>query len=233
MLHREPEYRRRVRQQRENKQRDADFQAKETAQDSRIARLETSLNAIVTWIETYTNEDSPQNKRKISREWWEIRALVAAAAVGAVAIIVGSGDASDTRREMQIEGRPWIGLSGINPRTAPGKPDEIADFMIVLSNGGREPAFNAKVRITGGPGDCDQVVIPRTPCDKSTCVFDGLMMMPNTPFGRAIPYAAKLCVVARVDYTDAAGKPHKTGICFIHTKELNAGCTIPDSNYAD
>jgi hypothetical protein len=109
--------------------------------------METSLNAIVSRIEAYADEDSPQNKKKISREWWEIRSLIAAAAVGAVAIIVGSLDAKDNRREMRAEQRPWIkiGFEGAIEPLHFGQDGMTGAFSVAYKNVGHSPALYVRL----------------------------------------------------------------------------------------
>ena len=75
-------------------------------------------------------------------------------------------------------------------------------------------------------------------------------MLPDVPIGRTphidatvltqqmaddiIAKRALIWLTGRIDYTDAAGKPHKTFSCYTFEWDGSfINCNIPGSNYAD
>ena len=101
MANREPEYRRRVRENRENEKRQSERERNEASQDARIEKIIASIEGIVKQIDRYTDEKTPENRCKRRWDKGEVIGLWAAAAVGIVAILVGSDDSSGQRGIMQ------------------------------------------------------------------------------------------------------------------------------------
>lgn len=257
MLHGEPEYRRRITFQNRERQQNANEEAREAAQNARISQIELSVIGIGEQISAYSEESRRQERGKRHRELAEIGALLLAAGVGIAAIIHSDSGADKQWRamqaqqavmsaqvsEMQIEQRPWVGMHGIEPISSPLLPKDSPSvaYFLVLVNAGKSPAMGVNIKIDGGPGDCSLYVIPKQRCSGSECTFENLEMLPNVPVGRRIPsfingpvrIGGEICLIARADYTDPTGRPHKTGICLIHSPRGDRRCSDANSNYAD
>ena len=138
---------------------------------------------------------------------------------------------------MKTDQRPWVGLRGID-----NIPNSSAK-MLVFSNGGKAPAMNASVFVSGVSEGDDTLVIPEAACE-STCTFRGIELLPNVPLAVRVPRVGQpdptadipFWLVARIDYVDSEGHPHKTGICFRIMPDAGhsiTDCPAPNSNYAD
>jgi hypothetical protein len=100
MMHCEPEYRRRAREKATHDQERADRERDEANKEANQDKIIAALQAIA--IEQARAEDTcaPKNKRETWLKLAEIIALAIAAAVGAVAVLVGNHDASEQRLVM-------------------------------------------------------------------------------------------------------------------------------------
>jgi hypothetical protein len=134
-----------------------------------------------------------------------------------------------------IKGR-GSGLNGINPQND-------HTYFVVIINGGKSPATNTNVRIFDWAEGDQKLTFPTNPCTND-CNLRGIEMLPNMPLGIRVPPVGSLreppiWLVARIDYSDTQGKPHKTGICLVvnavppaEAREIRS-CPAPGSNYAD
>jgi hypothetical protein len=248
VLHREPEYRRRLRQKAEEDKRGADRERDEATQDARIEKIIGSVEHIVQQIDRYGDEKSPENKRKRRWDIAEVVGLWAAAFVGAAAIVIGSSDSHEQRDIMNgqmdvmlADQRPWLGVGFVG--YPPDQP-----YQLQFINGGKSPAFDVAISAQVWPGD--EAAPPRLPTSRCTldCKVDNLEMLPGVPFqmillrqfGATGPNGPTFLdaagwIVGRADYKDAQGRPHKTGVCLYHlpaTHDVRT-CPIANSNYAD
>jgi hypothetical protein len=150
--HREPEYRRRVRDKTAEDQKAAEREWQEAAQDARIEKIIGSVERLVQQVDRYTDEKAPENKRKGRWERAEVIGLWAAAFVGVAAIWYGTHDASESRKlmqvqldEMQAERRPWVDISvDIQQVQLSWSVNGVqADTVLSALNSGNSPASNA------------------------------------------------------------------------------------------
>jgi hypothetical protein len=164
--------------------------------------------------------------------------------VAAIAACVLFGQMIAMQRQlgiMQADQRPWVGLNGIDPIADKADPTATLAYVLEVKNGGKSPAMNAKIKIKGAPGDCSQISLPTQPCDGDDCTFDGIMMLPEVPIGARVPKIGEptikpgsdVCLILRVDYQDADGASHKTGVCLVQSSTGTRSCKFPNSNYAD
>jgi len=108
MAYREPEYRRRRREKAAEDQRRADQERDKSAEKADQNKIISALQAIAIEQASAENTRAPKNKRETWLKLAEIIALSVAAAVGAVAIIVGNHDASRQLSTMLADQRPWL-----------------------------------------------------------------------------------------------------------------------------
>jgi hypothetical protein len=237
-----PEYRK--------KQDTAERKREEACRRAENVTIIAALNRVVDDQHARNDEASRNERSKRCRELITIAGIYLAAFVAIGAIIfthIDSSDQIDTlgkqvgvmQRQltvMETDQRPWVGLDGIDP-------SRTNDFfyLVKLANAGKSPAMSARVIIIGGAGDCTEFAVPRQPCEGDRCTFNNVEMLPNVPLGARIPRfgepaptpGGEVCLIARVDYEDTDGKPHKTGICLIQSPAGQRSCAEPNSNYAD
>ena len=155
MLHREPEYRRRIREKTEQNQSATYRERQESAQDARIEKIIGSVERLVKQVDRYADEKSPENKCKRRWEKAEVFGLWAAALMGLIAIAVSTCDADRQRGvmiaqsnlmqgqmdEMKAQNRPWVFISVIQNDQAmdTSRPFNILAF---IKNTGRGPALH-------------------------------------------------------------------------------------------
>jgi hypothetical protein len=127
--------------------------------------------------------------------------------------------------------RPWIGMGFV------AYPPDATQLQ--FKNAGRSPAFNVSIDAfqwkpkTGA----DRPVLPTTRCIKD-CKLAGFILLPDVPYQFVLARESQdtvVWIIGRADYEDADGKPHKTGVCLVHSPETHdvRDCSIPNSNYAD
>src|SRR3954453_7420919 len=107
-LDHEPEYRRRIREKAEKYEREADEEDRETQKRSDNQKIVATLGKINEQQKAYANQSATENDRVNRREWWRfwvdvlgVGGLWSAAAVGTIAIIIGTRDSKDQREIMQ------------------------------------------------------------------------------------------------------------------------------------
>lgn len=180
--------------------------------------------------EKYHESAADWASRSTARATWMIAALTATTiGVGVSQYIIFSRQLT----AMEYDQRPWIGLGFA------GYPPD-SPFQIQFVNGGKSPAFNVSIKANvWAHNDSAEPIVPHAKCTLD-CRVSGIEMLPSVPYqfillrlpsGADIPGA----IVARVDYTDSEGRPHKTGICLYHFPDRHdlIACNTPDSNYAD
>ena len=133
---------------------------------------------------------------------------------------------------MRKDGRPWVGLSGINPLNT-------QQVFFIISNSGKSPALHVTAKIEGTILSNDGQPLDMSAC-QNDCFLDDVEMLPNVPMGRKIPPApvpagAEFRMFARIDYEDSDGGSHHTRICLIDKYPFldMRSCPEPNSNYAD
>jgi hypothetical protein len=137
MLRGEPEYRRRIREKREENQRKAQTEEWKAAQERNVEKITAAIHRVKQELNRSNDENQPQ--RKSDRRWERagVVGLWAAAAVGTTAIYIGSSDthkaieatnglgqethrladeakrsADDAARRTEIELRAYVGITG-------------------------------------------------------------------------------------------------------------------------
>jgi hypothetical protein len=96
MLHGEPEYRRRRREEAEQNQHYADREWDEATKKAQVEKIAVAIKGVDKALKRAEDEDENCPKNKSERRWkiGEISGLWAAAAVGLIAVIIGNIDAS-------------------------------------------------------------------------------------------------------------------------------------------
>ena len=145
---REPEYRRRLRQKAEQQQSNAQHKEWETAQESRTNELSAAVHRIEEELRRANDQDSPHKRSERWWNKWEVLGLWAAAAIGALAVIISSCDSHRQRDvmtwqldEMKIDHRPWISVSVIPAGDLIFREDKIfLEVFFDMKNTGKSPA---------------------------------------------------------------------------------------------
>lgn len=256
MLQREPEYRRRRRQETEDNERNANRECNEAAVNSNIEKIVRAIRGVVQKLDAAEDLSSSKNKPQSREKWFEILGLWAAAAVGVCAIIFGNLDASRQRAVMlqqidkmqtqvdimRADQRPWLGMGFVG--YPPDQP-----FQLQFINGGKSPAFDvAIIAYVWQHDDTGHPLLPGVRCT-TDCKVDGIGLLPGIPFQMVLlrqegPFGPNNgrtfqdipgWIIGRADYKDSAGAPHKTGVCLYHSPATHGlvSCPIPGSNYAD
>jgi hypothetical protein len=135
---------------------------------------------------------------------------------------------------IEADHRPWVGLHSIMP------VDRSTSVLFQVVNSGHSPALNAKVKIYSRIENGQLIQLPVSACGDD-CTFRGIEMLPNVPFTARlpkieeapIPEGTPVWYIARIDYDDANGRHHKTGICLIKKDADTRACPIANGNYAD
>jgi hypothetical protein len=250
MLYREPEYRRRRRQKDVENHLYSKEEAKEAAQAARIAKIETSIEAIGQQIATYADENSPANKAKVRREKWEIGSLISAAVVGLIAIFVSNSDAADQRKTMgqqldvmQADQRAWVApvVAVLDEPISVGKPIK---YGIQFQNTGKQPGLDGNILLefsgfieapTEGKTWFDNVPrIPNTVCQRTPTIPGYLAIYPTynsspmSHFTSAGPIDLQPIIDGKRSffvqgcYTyKTVGKPHSSAFCFFLEPDTN------------
>jgi hypothetical protein len=181
-------------------------------------------------IEKYHESAADRASRSTARATWMIAALtVATICVGVSQYIIFDRQLA----AMEDDQRPWVGMGFA------GYPPD-SPFQIQFINGGKSPAFDVSIMASASP--YDDSVEPTIPVDRCllNCKVAGVEMLPSVPYqfvllrlsaGQDIPG----WIIARVDYADANGHRHKTGVCLYHSPARHdlVACKRPNSNYAD
>jgi hypothetical protein len=182
---------------------------------------------------------SEQSTSAFSNFWEKRKILIEVAAVLAIFLTaifaLGQQHVMQNMLEnMQANQRPWVGLNGITPI------DQSSAVLFQIINSGHAPAMNMKVKISYHVENGQLLQLPATACTDD-CTFRGIQLLPNVPLTVRLPKAEEPLIpeglpiwyIARVDYDDASGKHHKTGICLIKKDADTRACPITNSNYAD
>jgi hypothetical protein len=145
MLHGEAEYRRRAREKAAQDKQEADRERDKAAEYAHKQKIVVALNSLNEKIDGYQNQPHPKPKREWPWKLAETLGLWLAAAVGAIAVLVGNHDATDQRTVMQGQldsmenaQRPWISFSA---DLVPIKSGEPLKLTIQWKNVGHTPAF--------------------------------------------------------------------------------------------
>lgn len=156
MPYREPEYRRRIREKAEQDHREAKRERDKAQDRAEIRDIAASVESLRQKLESQHDENKAEQNGRRRRQYWEIGGLWAAAAVGVIAICIGSWDAHEQRSIMQqqfseaeVGQRPWIEphitIKGIR---FDKEKNATLFFHISYQNIGKTPAQNVQVRIT-------------------------------------------------------------------------------------
>jgi hypothetical protein len=146
----DPEYRRRIREKTEKNQYKTETERHEATDNTKHYEIVRPIYAIYQEYQRHGNEE---RARKQSDRFWEIAGVAGlwlAAAVGVVAIWIGTNDASEQRgvmrhqlAEMQEARRPW--MQGYIQFVGPlmfDKDGARAPISLLIKNSGRSPAKN-------------------------------------------------------------------------------------------
>lgn len=162
MLHREPEYRRRIREQAAKNEHYANREWDEATENTRVEKIVRTVERLVEQVNRYTDEKSPENTRKRRWKIAEVIGLWAAALVGAAGIWIGNAQRvvmQGQLNEMRDEQRAWISIFSKGVAVKPeltSTGDIIFKLKIELSNTGKNPAsdvaivFDGLVNLTSG-----------------------------------------------------------------------------------
>jgi hypothetical protein len=149
MLHDEPKYRRRIRQQAENQKREAESEKRHRENRDAIDGIVREISAIKSQTQADNYEHDRRWKCERRLQIGEIFALVAAAVVGVIAICVGNLDASRQRHLTEIDQRPWLEVSGIEVseiKVDQQKTYAEISFNYTIKNLGKSPATRIRQR---------------------------------------------------------------------------------------
>jgi hypothetical protein len=231
----EPIYRWRARKKTEKNQRNAEKERQKAAEDTKQHEIVRSLYTIFNEYQDHNNEE---RSRKYGDRVWEIAgvaALLLAAAVGAIAILVGTNDSSELRgamheqlTEMQEARRPWIqgDIRFIGPLVFNQSGAQVP-IILSLANSGHSPAKNVwrGARLFAGDGPDDLILSWENAVCKNVIrdARKGFTIFPNETPGNSFPVWISgldvknninpdgeiiLRIIACIDYTFAFSREH-------------------------
>jgi hypothetical protein len=145
--HFEPEYRRRIREKAEKQKAETNKENWEAANNARVGDLAAAIHRVEQKFDSEKSNNSPQKR---SDRCWEragVVGILAAAAAGVAAIIVGNNDSAHQLSEMRTEQRPWVYAEEVEP-SGPANFDGYNftfGLRYRLKNVGRMTATNVNV----------------------------------------------------------------------------------------
>jgi hypothetical protein len=147
--------------------------------------------------------------------------------------------------------RPWIAMSGIAPVPFGERIPNWSiyyGYQFAVHNGGQSPALNVSVSVEKWNVNVGAIKFPTQKCVPS-CILNNFEFLPGQNWAGRVPQYIEepplpavgddIAIVARIDYEDTDGNPHKTGICIIGQFDITTiyshwtACKEPQSNYAD
>jgi hypothetical protein len=219
---REPEYRRRIREETENKKRQTD----QAEQGKRIDRLVTAISALEQQQERHRQEDNSQHRRDRLWQRAEVIALAAAAVVGVVAIVVGNADSRHQQKlmrgqlnAMQNAERPAIWISDQTGAPKFGWQNQVV-WQYSFKNYGQTTAQNVtfadfiKVgdKYVGQPLPKFGGQMPAGKSMDAEVVSPPDITTPDKP-AQLLEEDRAIGVLVEFDYSDAVGKRYHDAIC--------------------
>ena len=198
------------------------------------------IGKIKTYLEKRRAKEKEENAsdraaRSTARATWAIAFLtIATIGVGISQYIIFGGQLDVMKRQtamMESDGRPWVSTSFV------GYPPDAA--QLGFKNFGRFPAFHVAIKAFSWQ-PTSYAPLPILPTSRCTidCKVSDIELATEVPFQFVLARQGgdtTVWIIGRADYEDAQGRPHKTGVCFVHSPDTHdvRDCPVANSNYAD